>query len=61
MGKVTYVHVDKGSTFSTTGPGGALIEVSPDRPFETDDPRLIAELDQVPFVKRASKRAGEEA
>lgn len=44
------------------GPDGHEIVVASGKPFETDDPAVVAFLDQHPAVKRAGKTkpAGEE-
>jgi hypothetical protein len=65
MAKASYVHVERGATFSFHLASGELVEIKHDAPFSTDDQGLIAYLDTTPFVKRATTKAqgssGEEA
>lgn len=54
MSKVAFTHVDPTGRFTFHAPDGTEITVA-DR-FETDDPGLVAYLDQVPFVKRSKAK-----
>lgn len=57
MSKVAYLNVDDDGTFSFNKPDGTLVEIA-SKQYTTDDPREIAYLDTVPYVKRARKSAG---
>jgi hypothetical protein len=39
----------------TGGPDGKLLRIEEGKPYETSDPTLIALLDDLPGLKRASK------
>lgn len=54
----SFVNVDKDGVFTFHRADGSSVDVTGDKPFDTDDPGDIAYLDQVPFVKRAGKSGG---
>lgn len=56
---VAFTHVEPGGRFSFVAADGSEVTVEHGKPFATDDPGLIAYLDQTPFVKRAGKPSDE--
>lgn len=55
MPKVAYLNVDKDGRFVSHRADGSELVVTGDKPYETDDPDEVAQLDESVFVKRAKK------
>lgn len=50
--KATYTFAGEQGHFATTAADGSLILIEASKNFSTSDPKLIAELDAQPSVKR---------